>query len=77
MAFSNSEILALLLGSDAAFDRMMTGAPVPVTASPGGWERVWRNCEEILDLDAPKNDCPQPSEQWHRDLDAESDDVPF
>ena len=74
---TNYYIVILSLAADQAFENQMLGRPVPACAPAGGWERIWRNCEELLYLDAPVHDQPQPSDQWCQNYDAEFDDVPF
>ena len=74
---SNYDIVILSLAANQAFENQMLDRRVPACAPVGGWERIWRNCEELLDLDAPQHDRPLPSVQWWRDHDAEFYEVPF
>ena len=61
---SNYDILIMSLASDKAFENQMQGVPVPVTLPIEGWWRVWRNIEELLDLDAPMARFPVPTQDF-------------
>lgn len=56
---SNYDILILSMASDKAFENEMDGTPVPVALPIEGWWRVWRNINELLDLEAPMHRFPQ------------------
>ena len=61
---SNYDILIMSMAANQAFENLMMGRPVPVFLPAGGWERVWRNIEEILELDAPMARFPVPVQDF-------------